>query len=436
MTPQSTFMILAPVERSRIEPLRELLKSMNAQPGMADPNNPLVPFVRFAAVHFARFVVLDDRTTGDINLLYGLHRPEPPVYLAFLGDFDGDYDGLIDQFVRDAGPGLRKIFSFCDGFSESADLRAWMIAHEQRPGAVYINWVGRTVSQIHEEEGLRQALMAYLRQTPDLSNQPPREVHRALRAFAQAEISAGRLTLTPAAPTPFAWQLRHIFDWIILIGVILGGIVTLPITILPLLLCAWRLRTLEKSDKPYTPRPSPEWEARLAELEDYDVTNQFSVMGSLKPGPFRAAIVALALGGTNLAARTLYTTRRLARVRTIHAARWVCLDHRTRMFFASNYDGSRDSYNDDFINKVAFGLNLTFSSGVGYPRTRWLLLDGAKDEEAFKYILRRHQLATEVWYNAHPGLAAPDLDRNSQIRQAIEKSSLSETEAREWLTLF
>jgi hypothetical protein len=165
------------------------------------------------------------------------------------------------------------------------------------------------------------------------------------------------------------------------------------------------------------------------------VTNQFSVMGALKPGPFRAVIVAVVLWAADLAARTLYTTRRLARIRTIHAARWVVIDNRTRMFFASNYDGSRDSYNDDFINKVGFGLNLVFSSGVGYPRTRWLLLDGAKDELAFKYILRRHQLATEVWYNAHPGLAAPDLDRNSQIRQGIEKPLLSEAEAREWVTL-
>jgi hypothetical protein len=429
-------MVLAPIERSRVDALRELLRSMNAKPGMADPGNALVPFARFRNLHFARFVVLDDKTAGDINMLYGLHRPEPPIYLAFLGDFDGSYDAFIDDLVKHAGPGLRQIFLFCDGFSPNTDLRAWMVSHEQRPGAAYTNWVGRTVVQTHEEERLRRALVDYLRRSAELANQPPSAIHQALRRFVQEETAVGRLQLTPAAPTPFAWTLQHIFDWIILIAVIIGGIVTLPITLIPLLLAAWRLRTLETSDKPYSPRPSPYWDAELAALEDHDVTNQFSVMGGLKPGPFRGVIVALALWIIGLAARTLYTRGRLARVYTIHAARWVYLDNRTRMFFASNYDSSLDSYMEDFINKVGFGLNLIFSNGVGYPRTRWLLLDGAKNEQPFKYTLRRHQLATETWYNAHPGLTATDLHRNSRIRQGIEKPALSETEAREWITLF
>jgi len=436
MTPLSTFMILATLERSRIAPLRDLLATMNSQPGMANPENVLVPFARLENLHFARLVVLDDQTSGDINMLYGLHRPEPPVYLAFLGDFDGTYEEFIEQLVRHAEPGLRKIFSFCEGFSSNADLRGWMIAHEQRPAASYCNWVGRTVRQTHEEECLRQALVGYLERSPGLRDQPAPAVHASLRRFVEQEETDGKLKLTTPARSPLGWRLRHILDWITLIVVMVGGVVTLPVTIIPLLFFAWRLRTLEKSDKVYTPRPAPEFDARLAALEDRDVTNQFSVIGALKPGPLRTAIVALALWVTNLAAHTLYTKGRLARVHTIHSARWVCLDNRTRLFFASNYDGSLISYNEDFITKISFGLNLNFSNGVGYPRTRWLLLQGAKDEQPFKYILRRHQLPTEVWYNAHPGLTAVDLHRNSRIRQGLQKSALSETEAREWITLF
>jgi hypothetical protein len=231
-------------------------------------------------------------------------------------------------------------------------------------------------------------------------------------------------------------MLRHVVDWVTLIALILGGIVTLPVTTIPLVFLAWKLRALEKSDKEFAPRPAPEWDARLAGLEDHDVTNQFSVMGALKPGPFRAAIVAVALWIIDLTARTLYTKGRLGRVHTIHAARWVYLDNRTRLFFASNYDSSLESYMEDFINKVGFGLNVIFSNGVAYPRTEWLLLEGAKKEQAFKYTLRRHQLATEVWYNAHPGLTTTDLNRNSRIRDGLEKPELSEAEAREWITLF
>ncbi|HEX9273027.1 MAG TPA: hypothetical protein VGA01_12515, partial [Candidatus Binatia bacterium] len=125
----------------------------------------------------------------------------------------------------------------------------------------------------------------------------------------------------------------------------------------------------------------------------------------------------------------------LTRVNTIHFARWVFLDDKQRLFFASNYDGSLESYMDDFINKVAWGLNLVFSNGVGYPRTNWLILNGAKDEQKFKRYIRRHELPTEVWYNAHPGLTAFEMERNSRIREGVEKTFMNDNEIREWLKL-
>ena len=47
MTPQSNFMVLAPIESSRAAELRALLDSMNEAPGRVDPNNALVPFAQF-----------------------------------------------------------------------------------------------------------------------------------------------------------------------------------------------------------------------------------------------------------------------------------------------------------------------------------------------------------------------------------------------------
>jgi len=82
------------------------------------------------------------------------------------------------------------------------------------------------------------------------------------------------------------------------------------------------------------------------------------------------------------------------------------------------------------------GLNLVFSNGVGYPRTNWLAFGGSKDEQKFKYFLRRHQLPTEVWYNAYPGLSAFDLKRNILIRDGIERNDMSDAEIREWMALF
>jgi len=134
-------------------------------------------------------------------------------------------------------------------------------------------------------------------------------------------------------------------------------------------------------------------------------------------------------------ARHIYTRGRLARVRTIHFARWVFIDERQRIIFLSNYDGSLESYMDDFINKVGFGLNIAFSGGVGYPRTKWLAGAGCSDERKFKEYLRRHQLPTQVWYKAYPGLTAVDLERNGRIRDGLEQPALTEQRAREWVAL-
>ena len=90
---------------------------------------------------------------------------------------------------------------------------------------------------------------------------------------------------------------------------------------------------------------------------------------------------------------------------------------------------------DDFINKVAWGLNLVFSNGVGYPASRWLIKGGAQQEEKYKRTLRRNQLPSESWYKAYPGLTAVDLERNSRIRRVLECDNPSDEQLRDWLRI-
>jgi hypothetical protein len=137
----------------------------------------------------------------------------------------------------------------------------------------------------------------------------------------------------------------------------------------------------------------------------------------------------------NYTARHFFVRGHLARVPTIHFARWVFLDGRKRMIFASNYDGSLDSYMEDFINKVGWGLNLAFSNGIGYPTSSWLVLGGSKDEQKFKYFLRRHEMPTQVWYKAYPGQSAFDLKRNALIREGIDRDDMSDAELEQWTAL-
>jgi len=141
MTPQSNFMVLAPILPERETELRQLLDSVNHGPGQVDPNNALLPFVEFEALHFARFVILDDKTTEDIRV-YGLTPRTYPLYLAFLGDVDGDANAFLGKLIKRAGKGLGKIFSCCQGFAPDTDLLDWMKQHDAPAIAAYVNWRG------------------------------------------------------------------------------------------------------------------------------------------------------------------------------------------------------------------------------------------------------------------------------------------------------
>ena len=432
MTPQSEFMVLARINPAREAELRAFLDSMNEAPGRVNPNNALIPFARLDRLHFARLVILDDKTTGDIRA-YGLEPRTFPLYLAFLGDIDGVVDSFLKELAGIASSGLRQIFSCCDGFDAHTHLVRWMKQRIAPAIANYVNWRGRTVRRVREEAALHDVIEAHLTShRHELLAHPPREIHSRLQAFVNAEKAIGRIVLSEERATPLTWRLRNLLH---LIALPLFFVVALPLLIVLAPIYFLRLRQLEKSDPELCDRVDPVHSDNLASREDHLVTNQFTAMGSLKPGLVRLLTVIGVLTLVNWGARHIFTRGRLARIRTIHFARWVFLDDRKRMVFFSNYDGTVESYMDDFINKTGFGLNAAFSNGIGYPHTDWLVLGGCGDEQKYKNFLRRHTLPTQVWYKAYPGLTAIDLERNSRIRQGLDSVSLNEHEAREWVAL-
>ena len=424
-------MVVAPLAAARADALRQLLEGMNTVPGIADAGNALIPFGAFAGLHFARLAVLDDPTLADIEV-YGVQRPQPPGYLAFMGDCDGPAHEMLAGLAQRAGSGLRQLFSHCADFDPGADLLAWMAAHDRPLAASYVNWVGRTVVQIKEESALQLALSGRVPREPPASSADAQQRRRDLKAFVDGEVRAGRLELTPPAPTPLGWQIAQFMH---LIAIPLIALVATPLLILLLPFLIWQLRRHENSDPEICPRPDLNALEALQRLEDIDVTNQYTAIGSLKPGQFRLRLVSVLLLLVDYFARHVFTTGHLARVRTIHFARWVFLDDKSRLVFTSSYDGGHEAYMDDFINKVAWGLNLVFSNGVGWPHTEWLLARGARREHLFKYFQRRHQIPSQVWYKAYPGLTLLDLERNQRIRQGLQGAHLSDAEVLAWLKL-
>ncbi len=422
-------MVLAPIDRTREQELRRLLDSMNEVPGRVRPGNDLVPFEQFDTLHFARLLILDDQTTGDVEV-HGLVPRVYPLFLAFLGDVDGDEETFLRDLSHRAAPGLRAVFSCCEGFEGTTDLLSWMKEHRSPATANYVNTRGRTVTQIREEAQLRDAMECRIQ--TGVTGGTALVRYESLREFADAEVAAGRLRLTPPARTPVRWRVR---DSVHLIGMPLLLLVLLPVLILVLPFYVVALRRLEKTDPELVPTVDQEYSDALARAEDHDVTNQFSAIGTLKPGSTRLITSLGVLLTIDYAARHLTWPGRLGRIRTIHFARWVFVAGRERVIFCSNYDGAVDSYMDDFINKAGFGLNAAFSNCIGYPATSWLIREGCKDERKYKEFLRRHTIPTQVWYKAYPGLTAVDLDRNSRLRKGLLTPPRSERAAAEWLAL-
>jgi hypothetical protein len=141
----------------------------------------------------------------------------------------------------------------------------------------------------------------------------------------------------------------------------------------------------------------------------------------------------VALAGLDFACRHAYPRDNLAGVRSIHFARWVLLDDNRRLIFASSYDGSLESYMDDFISRLWWGINLVFGNGSGFPRTRWLLFGGAKDEVNYKHYLRRHQIPTPIYFSAYPDHTAGNLDRFTTTAAGLVADGVDDKTAERWL---
>jgi hypothetical protein len=433
MTPQDRFVIVAQVKCGHDSDLRSALAKMTYTEyrGVVKPDNELVRFRRFDTIHFARFVVLADDTLEDWEVYKSSPPPKALTYLCFMVDCDGYATDLLVKIAR-ACPKLSEVFEHCVGFAEAPDLLEWMRAHRVRPQTSYVNWAGRTVKQIKQEAKLHGVLRSAL---PLCTARDPQSLLAELRAAVDDDAT---IELCPPSPTPLSWRLRNIAHFLAPLAIaglflLLFPLLTLAIVAIGLAMFLVVLRRHEQTDPIIEQRLDADKIEHLRQAEDYDVTNQYTAMGSIKPGPFRLGLTMAALYALNWAARHICTRGRIGRISTIHFAHWVLLKGGQRAFFCSYYDGGHEPYMDDFINKAGFGLNFSFSSFVGYPGTDWLFGKGAWREQEFKRVQRRHQIPPDVWYNAYPGLTAHDLARNSRIRNGFEKQSMSDDEIRRWL---
>jgi hypothetical protein len=418
---QTALTIGAPVRAGAEDDLEALLATM----GDGVANGSVIDFGALTGVHFARVMVIgaDKDSAG---------RPLP-AHLFLLSDLDVPATEFLRELVDVAGEGIDRLFAHCDGYPEGAIRRdqrlEYLLGHVVREGARYVNTRGRTMRQIRQEAELRDAIQGFLDEG-DWRDREPGEVRRAVREFV-ARNPALAWGLRPAERPAFGARLRE-----------LAHLVAIPIVLLPLLplaivgapFYALLLRRHERRDPAPRVYAGEEKVHELAALEDHLVQNPFTAVGHVKPAKFRLLTLKVILYFLDYGTRHIFNRGNLSGVKTIHFARWVLIDGNRRAFFASNYDGSQERYMDDFIDKVAWGLNLVFSNGVGYPKTRWLVKGGARDELAFKSFLRVHQVPTRVWYAAYGRLTALNVQQNERIRAGLHGRMTGHQE-REWVHL-
>jgi hypothetical protein len=413
--------LVADVEPGREPELRAVLEEMGADPG----GNAAIPFAKLTTTHFARLVALGEAA--------GLDGRPLPARLIYLSDVDEPLEQHLDELLTHAGAGLDRVFSHCEGYPAGrraptvARRRAWIEEHLVDAGASYVNTVGRTLEDVLREDGLRRAIAGFL-DARDWADAEPEDVRAAVQDYVNTRPDLDWAQRPPDG-LGAAELARRLVD---LAGVPLALLALAPVVapVLPLWFAA--LLAHELTDDAEHLRPDDAHVLELSELEDIAAQNQFSAVGTVKPGRLRRVTASVLLRLLDYGTRNLFNNGNLTGIRTIHFARWVFIDDKRRLVFASNYDGSLESYMDDFIDKVAWGLNAVFSNGSGYPRTIALILGGAKREQEFKDFLRRHQVPTQVWYSAYPHLTAVNIANNARVREGLH-GTLSRAECERWL---
>ena len=381
------------------------------------------PLGEVGRVHFCRFLIVPgaQMATGAV-----------PDSLMYQADVDGTAADHLDRSPARAWPVLDELFGSCVDSPHSPDRssrRSWLASRQVRTAAHYVNTSGLGLDQILEEATLHDWLQTHLdAHRPDLAGLEPAALHSALRAAVQADPQV-RDSVRPPLVESVGHRLRELAHAAVVVTLVIIASPLLLVIGLPWILA---LRGLEKRDLPDTERPDRAAVERLRLGEDQFAYNPFAAMGELKPGALRRATVDVVLRAIAFTTRHVFDEGDLAGVTTIHFARWVVLDDQRRVIFTSCYDGSLESYMDDFIDKLSWGLNIVFSNGAGYPRTRWLALGGARDEQAFKDYLRCHQLGNPVSWAAYPTLTTANILDNVEVRRGLSRD-LGPDAARAWL---
>lgn len=426
--------LLVPIHPERVFRLALFLRRI----GRRVQDNPHIDFKRLTTVHFLRWAILPAHPES---------RQGP--LLAFESNHDGTLDEHLEELLHECGPALHRIYSHCLGYepafqSDSQVFLGYLLGHQQPCATFFRAYPTLTARRIQEDARLHERLRSLLdsSQGTRLRAMPLEQIHaELLRHVRESEPE-----LLQGGPAPLAdcWQARlcqrawrRLRSPRVRKAVGLGNVpVLLSVSGLLRLEEAWlrlRGRSTRESSQPRRLKP------RVFHLEDHVVQNQLTHLVEVKAGRLRLATLKRVLRSMDFLACYLFTQGALGHISSVHFGRWVLVEGRNgrhRLLFFSNYDGSWESYLGEFVDRASNGLSAIWSNTLGFPKT-WLLFlhGGSRDEQRFKRWTRQHQVATQLWYSAHPDKSLRNILDNSRVREGLCRQPQSPAELEEWLRL-
>jgi hypothetical protein len=427
--------IIIDIEPAGLEELRSLLNTIGGDVSQ----NDFFDFSVLTTAHFVRWVILDQ--SNDI------HGKSIPAALAFGADFDGPADKFLNDFVVVAQTGLDTIYQRCVGYpgaNKPAELVAYLLSHNVKSAAYYAGYRGRSLEQVNNESGLRSAIEAFVnKNTRNFKAKSAKEVLAEIQTFIFSS-STGQFNW---AKTPYVPYRGSLIDGLsVSIGLVVLlyaallikgrahlAILLAPIYIIFALIVTLRIK--EADDKQSTAVPDPQYVSELLAEEDQRsvVQNQLTHIVNIKSGLFRLLTLRFVLFSINWLATNLFYQGDLGGIPSIHFARWAIINNGRRLLFYSNFDGSWENYLGDFIDRAHAGLTGVWSNTEGFPKSSFLINDGATNEELFKNWTRNHQIPTQVWYSASPALTVENIINNTAIRTGLLQDASGDADA--WTTL-
>ncbi len=455
--------IVAPIDIDRVETVRAHIEH-----AMGNPAGDAV-----------RAALRDDETIhfASMHAIAGSDGRRGSILLEFTAD--GEADGAIRHIAQLLEAQLSAVFAHASDWRVDMSLAGYLRNHEVKPGFGLMDppglnfdgTPGMSVGRIRKEAALRRRIVKEIETLPATlspmaqvqslrkaigadSNfawalEPPPPVLREGKGAVTGIARIARLLIN--AIRTFLWPLLLVLGIAAFLAAIQqsgfyairmaawevlwkGGLAVMAIGVLALVIFTIGLVRAEKTDWISERSPSPAERVAMCERENRGLQNHMISITVRKPGFIRKCTSRLSFFAIGTLTALNGRPGFLGEIGTIHFARWVTIPGTRDVIFVSNYDGSWESYLEDFITKAHQGLTAAWSNSVGFPRTRLLFKDGATDGERFKRFARHSMIRTSFWYSAYPDISTDNIRTNANVRRGFALAE-SDEEATRWLAL-